>query len=495
MRTLFSTFLLLSLVSCGDPATASSATASADQAPGATASANSSVPANLDGRKLESPDIRITVPRVPLEGALLIGQLADQQYRVMEAVVEGESVLFRRDEPLKPGHFYAYFSDGTSVQLILDQDQTLTLSTTKEDPVGDAVVKGNLDTELLYDVMRFEAGQQEDFRRLGDAIRSAPPASPAYVALEAEREALIEARDAYQDQAFAKAPGSLFTSFKRAGRNPKLRDVRLPNGEIDEPGQVTAFRQDFWNEVDFNDPRLLNTPVIFNKLKRFMIELTPQNATAIIASADELTQRTLDHPEFFKFVANWITLKYEPGKTTVMDGAAIHVHMIQNYFTRERAFWSDSMTVYGLQQRADQMAHSLVGQPGPDITVPGIDGKPKRLYDLKKPYIAVFMYNPECDHCIEETPQLVRAYQSMKNELDVYAIALDTEDDKWKNFVRNNGMDVFTNVYDPTNRSIFKTYYVDNTPELYLLGPDRKIISKNIKVSQLAEALRLAKSK
>jgi peroxiredoxin len=141
------------------------------------------------------------------------------------------------------------------------------------------------------------------------------------------------------------------------------------------------------------------------------------------------------------------------------------------------------------------MAHSLVGQPGPDITVPGIDGKPKRLYDLKKPYIAVFMYNPECDHCIEETPQLVRAYQSMKNELDVYAIALDTEDDKWKNFVRNNGMDVFTNVYDPTNRSIFKTYYVDNTPELYLLGPDRKIISKNIKVSQLAEALRLAKSK
>jgi peroxiredoxin len=169
--------------------------------------------------------------------------------------------------------------------------------------------------------------------------------------------------------------------------------------------------------------------------------------------------------------------------------------MIQNYFTKERAFWSDSMTVYGLQQRADQMAYSLVGQQGPDITVPGLDGKPKRLYDLKKPYIAVFMFNPECEHCIEETPKLIQAYKGLKNELDIYAIALDTEDAKWKAFVKQYGLGDFTNVYDPTNRSIFKTYYVDNTPELYLLGPDRKIVSKNLKVEQLAQAIELAKAK
>jgi len=50
-------------------------------------------------------------------------------------------------------------------------------------------------------------------------------------------------------------------------------------------------------------------------------------------------------------------------------------------------------------------------------------------------------------------------------------------------------------VYDPTNRSIFKTYYVDNTPELYLLGPDRKIVAKNLKVEQLAQAIRMHKSR
>ena len=494
MRFLLSLLALVALLSCGDTATATATTANAGSG-SSSATSNSSVPANLGDRRLESPDIKVTVARAPLEGALLIGQLADQQYRAMEGTVEGNSVVFRQEEPLRPGHYYAYFSDGSGVQLLVDQDQTMELTTTKEDPINDAVVSGNKDTELLYQLLKFESSQSQEFQMIGQAIRGLTPATPGYDELQADRAALIDAREKYQDDLFATVPGSLFASYKRAGRNPKLQDVRKPDGTLDEKAQVAAFRDEFWDEVDFNDTRLLNTPVIFNKLKRYMKELTPQNATAIIEAADNVTKRALDHPEYLKFFANWITLEYEPGKTTVMDGAAIHVHMIQNYFTKERAFWSDSMTIYGLQQRADQMAHSLVGQPGPNVTVPGIDGEPKTLYDLKKPYIAVFMYNPECEHCIEETPILVREANKLKGELDVYAIALDTEADKWKNFVKNNGMSGFTNVYDPSNRSIFKTYYVDNTPELYLLGPDRKIVSKNLKVSQLGDAIRLAKEK
>ena len=496
MRKLILLLALAGLFSCGDPAGATATTAtnnSGDNAASATATSAISA-AELDGRKLESPDIRVAIGGVPLEGALLIGQYAEQQFRADEGVVEGNAVVFRRAEPYKPGHYYCYFSDGAAVQMLIDQDQTFTLSApSAQTALLDMKVDGSVDNQLLYEVLKFEAGQQEEFRLLGEAVRGIRPGTPGYDELQADRAALVKTRTDYQDALFAKHPKSLFTSFKRAGRNPQLRDVRLPNGNIDEEAQVAAFRDDFWEDVDFNDPRLLNTPVIFNKLKRYMKELTPQNATAINESANKLMSKVLDKPDFFKFFANWITLEYEPGKTTVMDGAAIHVNMIQNYFTKERAFWSDSMTVYGLQQRADQMAHSLVGQQGPDITVPDVNGKPARLYDLKKPFVAVYMYNPECEHCIEETPKFVAAMNKLKSELDVYAIALDTEPAKWKNFIRANGMDSWTNVYDPTNRSIFKTYYVDNTPELYLLDQNRKIVAKNLKVSQLEEAINMAK--
>lgn len=486
MRLFFSFLAFLTLLSCGDPAGATATTTS-----GSTSSTVTT--ASLENRKLESPDIRVTLNGLSPQGALLIGQFAEQQYKADEGVAEGNTVVFKREEPYKPGHYYAYFTDGSAIQLLIDEDQTFSLTADQSTAITDMKVEGSIDNQLLYETLAFEAEMAEEFNMISQGLAGLRAGQPGYDELQADRKALVAKRTAFQDERFNKYPNSLFTAFKRAGRNPELREIKGANGAIDEEAQVAAFRDDFWNDVNFADIRLLNTPVIFNKLKRYMTELTPQNANAIISSADKLLEKVLPHPEYFKFVANWITLQYEPGKTTVMDGAAIHVHMIQNYFTRERAFWSDSMTVYGLQQRADQMAYSLVGQPGPDITVPGIDGKPKRLYDLKKPYIAVFMFNPECEHCIEQTPLLVQAYQSLKDELDVYAIALDTDDAKWKNFVKQYGLGQFTNVYDPTNRSIFKTYYVDNTPELYLLGPDRKIVSKNLKVSQLAQAIELAK--
>ncbi|MEL7162662.1 MAG: redoxin domain-containing protein, partial [Bacteroidota bacterium] len=410
---------------------------------------------------LESPDIRVDITGFAPEGALLIGQVAEQQYRADEGTVDGNAVVFKREEPYPAGHYYVYYPVGQGVQILITEDQTFSVTGQSGNPVETIEVTGSKENALLYDALRYEIRQQPEFSRIAEALRAVPAGSDEYERLQEERRQLVGTRKAYQEDLFAQAPNSLFAAYKRAGRNPQLREIRLPNGEMDEQTQVTTFRYDFWNDVNFNDERLLRTPVIFNKLKRYVTELTPQNADSIKAASDFLLAKVLDKPEYFKFIANWITLQYEPGKSRVMDAEAIHVHMIQNYFTRERAFWSDSMTVWGLQDRASQMANSLVGQQGPNVSVPGLDGKPKSLYDLKKPYVAVFMYNPECEHCIEETPKLTRAYQQLRDQLDVYAIALDTDKEKWQNFVGEFDLSGFTNVFDPTNRTIFKTYYVD----------------------------------
>jgi thiol-disulfide isomerase/thioredoxin len=95
------------------------------------------------------------------------------------------------------------------------------------------------------------------------------------------------------------------------------------------------------------------------------------------------------------------------------------------------------------------------------------------------------MYNPTCEHCQKESPKLVEFYKTHKNEVDVYGIAIDTDDKEWRDYVKKTGMDAWTNVFDPTNKSIYAKYFVDVTPELYLLNKDRIIIGKNLKVDQV----------
>jgi len=229
----------------------------------------------------------------------------------------------------------------------------------------------------------------------------------------------------------------------------------------------------------------MRTPVVSNKLKRYMTELTPQNKDSIIVYADFLLNKILDHPQYYKYIANWIALQYEPTKTTLMDPEAIFVHMTRNYFTRERAFWSDSMEVYALQQRAGEMAQSITGIKGPDVISTDQFGNTQSIYEKTADYIIVYMYNPTCEHCMKETPKIVDYYNRNKSKgIDVFAIAIDTEDQEWKDYINKNDMS-FTNVFDPTNRSIYAKYYVDVTPEIYVLNRDRIIIGKNLKVDQI----------
>ncbi|PHI19150.1 DUF5106 domain-containing protein [Lewinellaceae bacterium SD302] len=351
-------------------------------------------------------------------------------------------------------------------------------------------VDGSRANELFYDTRRFEVNLQPQIKAANQKLNGLAANTPEREAAQKELDELLARRKQYLEELFANNQDNFYARFKRAGQNPEIRkDLTLPDGSPDNEAQVAAYRKDFWSNVDFNDTALLRTPVVFNKLKRYMEELTPRNADAVKESADDLLQRVIDKPEYLRYFANWITLKYEPGKTNLMDGEAVYVHMIQNYFTPELAFWSDSMTIYGLQQRAGEMAQSLKGQPGPNITVNDINGNPRTLYDEQAPYLIVYLYNPTCEHCIEQTPKVRDFVKSRNGEVGLYAIAIDTEEKAWKKFVQEYGMSEFTNVYDPTNRAIYKTYYVDHTPELYLLNPDREIIGKNLKAGQVAEVI------
>jgi len=435
----------------------------------------------------ESPNITIEMTGAEPGGmAFLIGFLADQQFKVDSARIgEGGILHFQRETPYDPGMLYTYFPDRSTLQLLIDKDQTFTLKTNRSSPVENMEVEGSLENELLYRNLKFELDYNQRLRSVQQRIGMLEPGSAESQELKDREAALIEERKAHIREITGKYPETLFAKFKTAGQNPEPRDVRLPDGSIDKKRQVFLYRRDFWENVDFSDQRLLRTPVIHNKLQRYIKEMTVQHADSIISATRFLVDQVLDKPEYYQFFTNWVALQYQPGQSTLMDAEAILVHMVQNYFTYDRCFWADSAQVYAMQLRAQEMAASLLGKKGPDVQAKDPAGQMRSIYEIESPYIIVFMYNPECDHCIEETPKLLRFYREWKAKgVEVYAIGIDTDDTSWRNFIETNQMN-WINVFDPTNKAFYGKYYVDNTPEVYVLNPDRTIIGKNLNVDQI----------
>lgn len=442
----------------------------------------------VTAQKSDSTLIDVQIEGLPLGMARLVGTFGDQNYIIDSAqVTAGGRFVLRREHPL-PAGFYNFLLPGQkNFALLLDQDQHCTLRATLPDITGTMQVSGSPNTDLLYQSFRFQVQQEPELKQLGEVMTKSLPASPEFQQAKARQAQLMEARKTYLEGMYKAHPTAFFTKFKIAGQNPDLVDFRKPNGDLDTLRQLIHYRTHFWDGVDFKDERLLYTPVIVNKLRRYIKELTPQKPDSIIVVADELITRVLPHKQYFKFFANWIGLQYENTKTTVMDGEAVYVYVIRKYMTPKLAFWSNPKEIEALQKHVAEMESSLMGRKGPDVRAQNAAGEYKSIYEMTAPLIVVFMYSPDCEHCQTDAPKVEAIYKKWKNRgVDFYGITINTTDAEWRAFVKKNNF-TFTNVFDPTNRAIYAKYFVDITPELYVLNKDRIIVAKNLHAEQLEE--------
>ena len=430
-------------------------------------------------------DITIKVNGATAGRADLIGIYGTENFLADTTLRAADGTMhFKKAEGYPQGLYYVQFAEQRYLQIILGEDQQFSLETNAANPDGDMKITGSDENSAFFENLATEKIGNQELQAINARITAATEGTEAYKVAKAEQTALLDKRLADLERLYNKYPNTLFEKFKRAGANPRVRD------ELPQDQMVYHYRQDFWKDVDFADRRLIRTPVIKNKFNKFFDELTPQNQDSILSSAYLLIDKTLEHPEYYKFFAISVVNKYDPRESTLMDPEKVRVRMMQRYFTHERAFWLDSATVYSYQQPALEMENSLMWEPAPDVISKDLSGKTHRLFDNDEDYLVVYLFTPSCEHCLEETPKLVQWYNEQKAQgksRDVYAIALESNVDdpnELANYIEKNKIP-FPVIHDPTSRSIYKTYYVNITPEIYVLNPDRIIVGKNLKTFQI----------
>ncbi|MBX2891349.1 MAG: redoxin domain-containing protein [Saprospiraceae bacterium] len=438
----------------------------------------------------DSTLIQVQIEGIPAGKTRLVGIYGDRNYLADSADVDANGRFeIRRKEPL-PAGFYTFLLPGgnKNFSILIDQDQRFTLRAKADDIANTMQVNGSVNTDLFYKNAMFQAKQDPEIQRTSELMKNNPEDSPAYQQAKARQNQILDERKAHLDEIYAKYPDAFFTKFKQAGQNPELTYPRKPNGDLDTLAQLLQYRSQFWENVDFTDERLLRTPVVGNKLRRYIKEMVPQNRDSIIPVADELIRRVLPHKPYFQFFANWIALQYENTKTTVMDGEAVYVHVVKNFFTPELAFWDKPENLEKLQKHVWEMEASLLWKKGADVRAKDIlTDKERSIYELTAPIVVVFMFSPDCEHCQKDAPKIQTIARNWKSRgVDFFGIGVSTTAEELKTFTKKHGFD-FPVVFDPTNRAIYAKYFVDITPELYILNKDRIIVAKNLKAEQLEE--------
>lgn len=141
-----------------------------------------------------------------------------------------------------------------------------------------------------------------------------------------------------------------------------------------------------------------------------------------------------------------------------------------------------------------QVLHATrIGAQAPDFTQNDVNDKLVSLSDFRGQYVLLDFWASWCGPCRGENPHVVAAYEKFKNKnFTVLGVSLDQNGKKenWLKAIEEDKL-TWTNVSDLKfwKNEAALLYGVRAVPQNFLIGPDGKILGKNLRGKELSAKL------
>lgn len=401
------------------------------------------------------------------------------------------------------GGIYFVVSPQLTIQFELLMDDKQHFSIAADTALKEqAVITGSFDNDLFKTYSEISTTQGKKIQQYEAAYHAARTSADS-AAAKAELVKADKAIRQYQSDIIAKYPQSLLAMLFNTMKRPTSPAIPVVNGKADSLYPYRFVKEHFWDDVNFNDDRLLRTPFFELKLDEYFKYYVSPEPDSIIAEVKYILLYARTGKEIYPYLLTKFTNKYMNPEFMGQD--KVFVYLFENFYAKGDTVLLNQASRKTVTERAYFLMANQIGQPAPTLNLSDTTGKAVSLYAIQAPFTMIAFWDPNCGHCKEEIPRLDSLYKAKWRNMGVKVLSVniyENEIPSWKKFIAAKSLSSdWLQAYETkeakeaTEKSGQANYRqlfdIIKTPTFYLLDKDKHIIAKQLSLEQFDDILKI----
>jgi len=424
---------------------------------------------------------------------LLAHYFGNKQYLDDTAFLNKQGVfVFEGSEKLHEGmYIVAGQSKSKYFYFFLTGSQQMEFRCNPDDVVNTMEVKGSEENRQFYAYIRYLGNKQKEIEPWNKWKQANKEKNDSSVIVQARIDAIDKEVKAFIRSFYSSNPEFLAARFVKANNEPDILPyITDESGKVDSSGIFRAYKQHYFDNFTFSDARLIYSPVFTTKIDYYLDKLVVPIQDSLEKDIDRLMELSEGSKETQKYMAWYLSLKYESSE--IMGHDALFVYVVRQYLEPGKVEWMYPSAKDNILKRVNAIEPLLLNKTAPNLIMLDTNNVAHSLHAIKARYTLVFFWESTCGHCQKEVPKTLKFYEEFRKvyDLEVFGISGDTSLVKWKEYIRKNNMPwINVNGHLSLSGNYHTLYDIHSTPVMFLLDENKKILSKRVLIDQIIDLI------
>jgi len=254
----------------------------------------------------------------------------------------------------------------------------------------------------------------------------------------------------------------------------------------DRAKMISHLAEHLFDTFPWEDERLLNTPVLYNKFKAFAQQIFQLETELVIPIVLKIFNDSKVNRTMYFALFDYLEREFGNYKSPYSN-EFLYIAMLKDILNTPDL--EETRKLF-YEYELNLLSKNHVGEQAQDFNILLSNGDTTNLYAIDAEILMVYFQHPDCPTCVELRNKMKNMealnHAITSGKLKVLSIYFEDNEDLWRNYLKTRAFENWTHGWNYDQHITEKRLYdIRKLPMIMVLDRDKKVIKKDLLSNEL----------